>query len=84
MKELDWPAQSRDLNPIKHLLDELERRLRARPSHPTSVYDVKNALLSEWANIHTDALKILGKKKKSLPEEWSYRCKEENLRNTWI
>ena len=27
VEELDWPAQSPDLNPIKHLWDELECRL---------------------------------------------------------
>jgi hypothetical protein len=27
VEELDWNAQSPDLNPIKHLWDELERRL---------------------------------------------------------
>lgn len=32
VEELDWPAQSPDLQPIKHLWDELEQRLRARPS----------------------------------------------------
>ncbi|KAK3522388.1 hypothetical protein QTP86_008912 [Hemibagrus guttatus] len=32
VEELDWPAQSPDLNPIEHLWDELEQRLRARPS----------------------------------------------------
>jgi hypothetical protein len=29
--EIDWPAQNPDLNPIEHLWDELECRLRSRP-----------------------------------------------------
>ena len=47
VEELDWPAQSRDLNPIKQLWYELERQLRARPNCPTSVHDLTNAL-AEW------------------------------------
>jgi hypothetical protein len=53
VEELDWPAQSPDLNPIKHLWDELERRLQARPNHPTSVPDLTNALIAEWKQIPT-------------------------------
>ena len=43
--ELDWPAQSPDLNSIEHLL---ECRLRARPNRPTSVLDLTNAPVAEW------------------------------------
>lgn len=59
VEELDWPAQSPDLNPTEHLWDELERRLRARPSSPTSVSDLTNALLDEWGKIPTDTLQNL-------------------------
>jgi hypothetical protein len=45
VEELDWPAQSPDLNPIEQLWDELEHRLRARPNHLTSVPDLTNALV---------------------------------------
>jgi hypothetical protein len=50
VEELDGPAQSPDLNPIEHLRDELERRLRARPNHPTSVPDLTNALVADLTN----------------------------------
>jgi hypothetical protein len=33
--EMDWPAQSPDLNPIEYLCIELECRLRYRPQRPT-------------------------------------------------
>lgn len=54
--ELYWPAQSPDLNPIQPLWDELERRMRARPSRPTSVCDLTNALLEEWSKIPMNTL----------------------------
>jgi hypothetical protein len=47
VEELDWPAQSLDLNPIEHLWDELEHRLQARPNQPTSVPD---SLMLLWLN----------------------------------
>ena len=46
VEELDWPAQSPDLNRI--LLDELERQLQASPNHLTSVPSLTNALKAEW------------------------------------
>ena len=55
VEELDWPAQSPDLNPIEHLWDKLERRLRARPSRPT-VSDLTNALLQKRSKIPINAL----------------------------
>ena len=51
MEELDWLAQSPDLNPIEYLWDELESRLQARPNHPTSVPDLVNALVAKWKQV---------------------------------
>ena len=48
VEELDWPAQSPDLNPIEHPWDGLDLRLRARLNHPTSLPDLTNALVAEW------------------------------------
>ena len=61
MEELDWPAQSPDLNPIEHLWDELEQRLQARPSPPTSVSDLTNELLEEWSKTPINTPKPCGK-----------------------
>ena len=60
VEELDWPAQSPDLNPIEDLWDELERRLRARPDHLTSVPDLTNAFVAEWKQVPATMF----------PEEW--------------
>ena len=44
------------LNPIEHLWDEFERSLQTRPSRPTSVSDLTNALLEEWSKIPINTL----------------------------
>ena len=59
--ESDWAAQSTDLNPAEHFWDELEQRLRARPSRPTSVCDLTNGLLEEWSKIPINTPKPCGK-----------------------
>lgn len=49
---LPTPPQSPDLNPIEHLWDELERRVRQHII--TSKTQLKSVLLEEWQNISTD------------------------------
>jgi hypothetical protein len=57
--EMVWPAQSPDLNPIEHLWDELERRLRSRPQRPKSLTALATALLEEWAAIPPETFRHL-------------------------
>jgi len=47
----DWPSKSPDLNPIEHLWDNLDRRVRRRPNPPNNVNKLRAALLEEWNNI---------------------------------
>ena len=51
VEELDVPAQSPELNPIEHLWDELDCRLRARRNRPTSLPDLTHAVVAEWKQI---------------------------------
>ena len=48
---LDWPPYSPDLSPIEHLWDDLDRRVRRRRNPPTTLAQLRNALLEEWNNI---------------------------------
>ena len=47
----DWPSKSSHLNPIEHLWDNLDARIRGRQTPPGNVNELREALLEEWNNI---------------------------------
>ena len=53
---LPWPAKSPDLNPIEHVWDLLDRRMRARAISPRNVRELAGALVEEWGNISQQEL----------------------------
>jgi len=61
VKKLDWPALvlTPDLNQIQHLWVELEWRLRASSSLPTSVHDLINSLQEVRSKMYINTLQNL-------------------------
>ncbi|KAJ4426240.1 hypothetical protein ANN_27052 [Periplaneta americana] len=45
---LPWPARSPDMNPIEHVWDMLERRVKNRRPRPESLQELRRALGEEW------------------------------------
>lgn len=48
---LPWPAFSPDLSPIEHLWDVLGRAVRQRPNPPSTIPELRLALVEEWHRI---------------------------------
>ena len=48
---MDWPTLSPELNPIKHLWDEIERRIDRRYVLPATVQKLTDAVLDAYNNI---------------------------------
>jgi transposase len=48
---LPWPGKSPDFNPIEHVWDLLDRRVRARAIPPRNVQELAAALVEELGNI---------------------------------
>ena len=57
MKTLPWPPHSPDLNPVEHLWDELERRLKER--QPKNRQELRNLLFKEWNKTEISVLEKL-------------------------
>lgn len=69
IRKMDWPAISPDLNPIEHLWDILDRRIRHRPNPPQTLQQLTEALVEEWDSIPQEDIRRLVR---SMPR----RCQE--------
>ena len=47
----NWPSQSPDLNPIEHLWNQLEIRIRKRPNKFKNNVELEAVLHEEWNQI---------------------------------
>ena len=56
---LEWPSQSPDLNPIKHLWGHLKWRLNSYENHPTSIYELECWIEKEWNSIDPEVCQKL-------------------------
>ena len=56
---LPWPSKSPDLNPIEHLWDLLDRRVRRRQPQPQTLEQLRNALQDEWGRIPQQQIRRL-------------------------
>ncbi|CAF4937392.1 unnamed protein product [Pieris macdunnoughi] len=51
IRVMEWPSMSPDLNPIEHIWDLLDRRIRKRPIAPQALQQLTEALIEEWERI---------------------------------
>jgi len=56
---LKYPPQSPDVNPIEPLWDVVKRELCVLDMHPTNLHQLKDAILSIWANISKECFQHL-------------------------
>ena len=57
VERLKWSSFSPDLNPMEHIWDEVERRMRKEKAK--NEFELKQALLKTWYKIGNDVTKKL-------------------------
>ena len=58
-KSASWPSNLPDLNPIEHLWDDLDRRVRSRQPVPQTQQELQQVLEQEWGRIPQDRIRRL-------------------------
>ena len=61
VKSLEWPAQSRDLNPMENLWMVLKRAISSRNPSPQTVADLQVIIREEWDKIPKETVQTLVK-----------------------
>ena len=64
---LPWPYKSPDLNPIEHLWDQLDKRVRQRQPPPQTLDQLRQMLQQEWRTISRNNVRNLIE---SMPRRW--------------
>ena len=64
---LPWPYKSPDLNPIEHLWDQLDKRVRQRQPPPQTLDQLRQMLQQEWRTIPRNNVRNLIE---SMPRRW--------------
>ncbi len=56
---LKWPPQSPDRNPIEHLWNVVERKIRIMDVQPTNLQQLRDAIMSIWTKISEECFQHL-------------------------
>lgn len=52
IERIEWPPTSPDMNPIEHAWDQLKRAIWRRPNPPTTLEELRIAVVQEWDNLY--------------------------------
>ena len=72
---MKWPGQSPDLNPIEHLWDKLERRIRKQKPPPKSEAELFRFLQKESQKLYQNLILSMNSRVKAVLKAKGYATK---------